>query len=208
MTDDEPKRNKGGRPAKYPGEGRRPTLSLRVRGSLYDQLKKAAEASERTISEEMEYRLAISFVTDDTAKSAAAAARQAIDEAQDAYAVQAIHSTLEELQEDLGHPWSLAVAFHMGQSFTEYYRLMKMNTADELWFDNPNNMKGAASYMHNAVDNLFANWSLINYRVSLWGLLQKYMANILRKKADGTYVRREAEDQARRKTEEQVEHEA
>lgn len=61
MTDDEPKRNKGGRPAKYPGEGRRPSLSLRVRGGLYEKLQEAAEQSERTISEEMEARLLQSF---------------------------------------------------------------------------------------------------------------------------------------------------
>lgn len=208
MTDDEPKRSKGGRPAKYPGEGRRPTLSLRVRGGLYEQLKTAAEASERTISEEMEHRLAISFVNDDTAKAAAAAARQAIDEAQDAYAMQAIHSTLEELQEDLGHPWSLPIAFHMGQSFTEFHRLMKLKTPGELWFDNPKHLQDAASYMHNAVDNLFANWNLITHRVSLWDVFQKYMASILRKKADGTYIRREAEARVHRDAEEQTSAEA
>lgn len=61
MDDQEPKKNKGGRPAKYPGEGRRPTLSLRVRGGLYEKLQSAAEKTSRTISEEMERRLERSF---------------------------------------------------------------------------------------------------------------------------------------------------
>ena len=58
-------KNRGGRPKKYPGEGRRPTLSLRVRGGLYEKLQAASEVAERTISEEMERRLERSFEEQD-----------------------------------------------------------------------------------------------------------------------------------------------
>jgi hypothetical protein len=64
MTDTASKKNKGGRPAKYPAEGKRPTLTFRVRGSLHEQLREAAQLSGRSISEEIERRVEKSFERD------------------------------------------------------------------------------------------------------------------------------------------------
>lgn len=50
----ERKRVKGGRPRLHPEGGRRPQLAFRVRGETYDRLKSAAEAVDRSISEEIE----------------------------------------------------------------------------------------------------------------------------------------------------------
>lgn len=43
-----------GRPRKYPSEGKRPTLTFRVRGSLYEKLRREAELSEKSMSEVIE----------------------------------------------------------------------------------------------------------------------------------------------------------
>jgi hypothetical protein len=50
-----------GRPPKYPGEGPRPTLSVRVRGRIKDRLQEASAKSALSISEEIERRVEKSF---------------------------------------------------------------------------------------------------------------------------------------------------
>jgi hypothetical protein len=67
-----------GRPPKYPGEGKRPTLTFRVRGKLHEQLQAAAAASERSISEEIEARLEESFRREELPALITAAVRAAI----------------------------------------------------------------------------------------------------------------------------------
>ena len=52
-----------GRPRKYASDDKRPTLTFRARGGLYEQLKQSALAAERSLSEEIEYRLTQSFDT-------------------------------------------------------------------------------------------------------------------------------------------------
>ncbi len=54
-------KKKTGRPPKFPGEGKRPTLTFRVRGGMHEQLKASAAAAVRSISEEIEWRLAKSY---------------------------------------------------------------------------------------------------------------------------------------------------
>ena len=50
-------KRRGGRPRKYASEGKRPTLTFRVRGKLYEQLQQGADAGQRSISEEIERSL-------------------------------------------------------------------------------------------------------------------------------------------------------
>jgi hypothetical protein len=69
-----------GRPPKYPGEGKRPTLTFRVRGKLHEQLQAAAAASERSISEEIEARLEESFRREELPDLIKNAVRDAIAE--------------------------------------------------------------------------------------------------------------------------------
>ncbi|TXN71470.1 Arc family DNA-binding protein [Methylobacterium sp. WL6] len=61
MTDDAAAKRSKGRPRIYPGTEKRPTLTFRVRGGLHEQLKEAAEKNERSLSEEIEGRVAMSF---------------------------------------------------------------------------------------------------------------------------------------------------
>jgi hypothetical protein len=60
MDDKKTKKNIG-RPAKYAGEGKRPTLTFRVRGTTHRQLQEAAIQNECSISEEIERRIQQSF---------------------------------------------------------------------------------------------------------------------------------------------------
>ncbi|MGU3537743.1 hypothetical protein [Methylobacterium sp. A54F] len=60
MDEEKPKRPRG-RPRTYPGTEKRPTLTFRVRGGLHEQLKAAAEGNQRSISEEIEGRIGLSF---------------------------------------------------------------------------------------------------------------------------------------------------
>jgi hypothetical protein len=55
------KHSKMGRPAKAGGERRTDMITFRVRGSLGDRLRKTAAKSERSLSDEIEYRLEQSF---------------------------------------------------------------------------------------------------------------------------------------------------
>ena len=57
----EPEKSKGGRPLKHAGEGRRPTITFRCRTTLQSRLQAAAQAADRSLSEEIEQRLAQSF---------------------------------------------------------------------------------------------------------------------------------------------------
>lgn len=201
-TEQEPQRKKGGRPRKHSPDAKRPTMSFRIGSKLHERLIAASVANERSLSEEIERRMEESFETKETAQAVSDVARKAIEDAQDAYSVQAIHSTLEELQDELGHPYALPVALFMGQGFTEAAQKIRAETPNEIWFDSPKRMKEAAEHMHRRVDSLFADWGVITYRTSFWSLFQKYRANIFRKSADGTYDRRAADDRVQRKTEE------
>jgi hypothetical protein len=55
-------KRKGGRPRRHPGERLSQTRSFRVRGGLDDNLQAAARTSGRSVSEEIEHRLEISFL--------------------------------------------------------------------------------------------------------------------------------------------------
>ena len=188
MAEDQVKRR--GRPPKDPTDRKDGNLTFRTRGSLRERLSAAATENGRSISEEVERRLEASFEGFDAASAVSAAARRAIDDAQDIYAIQAIHSTMEELQEDLGHPYALAVALYMGQGFTAAHEKIRAETPNEIWFDDPERMREVAVLMHQQVDAMFANWRKITFFTSFWNVFQKYKTNILRKSADGTYDRR------------------
>ena len=54
-----------GRPRKYESEGKRPTLTFRVRGSLYDRLQREAKISDKSLSEVIENSLDRYFETRD-----------------------------------------------------------------------------------------------------------------------------------------------
>jgi hypothetical protein len=54
-------KKKRGRPAKHKGERLSKTRAFRVRGNLDESLRRAAEAAGRSVSEEIEWRLAMSF---------------------------------------------------------------------------------------------------------------------------------------------------
>jgi len=190
-----------GRPLKDPALGKRSNVMFRLSEARKEMLMQAAAAEGRSMSEEIEKRLEASFESTSVAVAAGEAARMAIEEAQDAFAVQAIHSTLQELQEDLGHPYALAVALHMGQSFTEIAERIRAETPKEIWLDNPRRMEEAAAMMHSKLDTMFNEWNRVIFSANFWTLFQKYSKNILSKKADGTYVRRAAEAQARREAE-------
>jgi uncharacterized protein (DUF1778 family) len=58
-------KNKGGRPPKYAGEGKRVTHTMRVRAATREKLKAAAAESGRSMSEEIEYRVEKSFWEED-----------------------------------------------------------------------------------------------------------------------------------------------
>lgn len=55
------RQRKIGRPRRYASADKRPTLTFRARGDLYEQLKEAALSAERSLSEEIEHRLVESF---------------------------------------------------------------------------------------------------------------------------------------------------
>ncbi|HZH12715.1 MAG TPA: LuxR C-terminal-related transcriptional regulator [Microvirga sp.] len=56
---------KRGRPAKYPGEGKRTTHTFRIREATRQKLIQAAAASGRSVSEEIEWRVERSFDQDE-----------------------------------------------------------------------------------------------------------------------------------------------
>jgi DNA-binding CsgD family transcriptional regulator len=56
---------KRGRPAKYPGEGKRTTHTFRIREATRQKLIEAAEGSGRSVSEEIEWRVERSFDHDE-----------------------------------------------------------------------------------------------------------------------------------------------
>lgn len=85
MVDDPPKPRKRGRPPKPVEEiVRRPTVGLRLRQELYDQVVEAAQKNGRSLSEEMEARVELAFSTT-AADMAAAAAETARRQEDDAY---------------------------------------------------------------------------------------------------------------------------
>ena len=53
-TQAETTKRKGGRPPKHPGEGKRPTLTVRVRPSTHVRLVEAATKNGGSLSEEVE----------------------------------------------------------------------------------------------------------------------------------------------------------
>ena len=53
-----------GRPPKRPNQGKRPSVSLRVRGALYHQISEAARKNGRSLSEEMEAKVEEAFSDD------------------------------------------------------------------------------------------------------------------------------------------------
>src|SRR4051794_30647606 len=61
-------KNKGGRPPKYAGEGKRITHTMRFREKTRLNLIKAAERSGRSMSEEIEHRVERSFEAPDSVK--------------------------------------------------------------------------------------------------------------------------------------------
>ncbi|GJE14569.1 hypothetical protein [Methylobacterium longum] len=54
-----------GRPAKNPGEGKRPTITFRCRGPLHERIQASAREADRSVSEEVETRLDRSYLADD-----------------------------------------------------------------------------------------------------------------------------------------------
>src|SRR5262245_38369426 len=56
MTGDEKPKRSRGRPRRY-APGKRPTLTFRVQEEMHQDIAAAAEASGKSISEEIEYRL-------------------------------------------------------------------------------------------------------------------------------------------------------
>lgn len=54
-----------GRPAKNPGEGKRPTITFRCRGPLHERIQASAREADRSVSEEVETRLDRSYAADD-----------------------------------------------------------------------------------------------------------------------------------------------
>lgn len=69
MSSETPKKRMG-RPRKYPGTEKRPTLTFRVRDGLHEKLKQSSEDGERSISEEIERRLERSYEIDKLARNA------------------------------------------------------------------------------------------------------------------------------------------
>ncbi|MGH1571760.1 hypothetical protein ACRAWG_15115 [Methylobacterium sp. P31] len=61
MTDQQAPPKKRGRPPKHSGEGARPTVNFRCRTALYERLQEQAAIAERSVSEEIERRLDLSF---------------------------------------------------------------------------------------------------------------------------------------------------
>lgn len=83
MVDEPPKPRKRGRPPKPVEEiTRRPTVGLRLRQEIYDQVVDAAKKNGRSLSEEMEVRVteAFSQTQPEALSKAEAAARAALDE--------------------------------------------------------------------------------------------------------------------------------
>jgi DNA-binding NarL/FixJ family response regulator len=60
---------KRGRPAKFPGEGKRTTHTFRIREATRQKLIEAAEGSGRSVSEEIEWRVERSFDHDEMVSS-------------------------------------------------------------------------------------------------------------------------------------------
>ena len=60
-ADKAPPKNKGGRPPKYAGEGKRITHTMRFREQTRQKLIEAAQQSSRSVSEEIEHRVDKSF---------------------------------------------------------------------------------------------------------------------------------------------------
>jgi hypothetical protein len=56
---------KRGRPPLPPGQGKRASFTTRLRAALRDRLKEAAANEGRSLSEEIEFRLELSFLTKD-----------------------------------------------------------------------------------------------------------------------------------------------
>lgn len=61
MAEEREIKSKGGRPSKDPAGGKRPTITFRCRSDLQSQLQAAAIRSDKSVSEEIEYRLMRSF---------------------------------------------------------------------------------------------------------------------------------------------------
>ena len=61
MTIEEKAPKKRGRPPKSPADGARPTFNFRLRQSLRDRLEAAALVADRSLSEEIERRVELSF---------------------------------------------------------------------------------------------------------------------------------------------------
>jgi hypothetical protein len=61
MTNPEQPRRKRGRPPKYAGEGKRQNFSFRITAKMRERLIAAVKESGRSISEEIEFRIGLSF---------------------------------------------------------------------------------------------------------------------------------------------------
>ena len=115
MTDEAPRLKRMGRPPKHPDQGKRPSLSLRVSQSLYDQIAAAADENGRSLSEEMEARVNAVYsqnATEITAKAVAVAC-QNMDE-----------DRLKFFHGNDGHMWAKLSA--------DLYRNALMSTAVEV----------------------------------------------------------------------------
>lgn len=111
MTDGEVPRKKGGRPRLYPGTEKRPTLTFRVRGRMHEQLSKAAEEAERSLSEEIERRIEQSFQITDI--------KEAIDSAVASAWVRATDAAIDNDIKRSGGVDAWNVGQRMGLCFSE-----------------------------------------------------------------------------------------
>lgn len=96
MADETPPPKRMGRPPKHPDQGKRPNLSLRVRPELYEEIVKAAAASGRSLSEEMEYRVTEAFYMSQPAK---------VKEAVDAALWEKSEENVEQFGGRVGYAW-------------------------------------------------------------------------------------------------------
>lgn len=179
-------KNPGGRPPKYPNEGKRPTLTFRCRPSLQEKLQAAASEADRSVSEEVERRLDKSFEDADLIAAVGAAVRQETNAG-----IERLVGGKEnfDLLVQLSH--GIAIANHTtGKSWTED------SATRQMVYDNI--VKSLPFILNNPAPRLMSP----SEQADAW---EKKKEDIRRRQVEGE--RREAEE-ARRREEEEAQAEA
>ena len=139
-------------------------MSFRIGSKLHERLIEAAAASERSLSEEIEHRMELSFEAADAAAAAADAVRTASDQlkAIERAHLETIFSTLEKYEKLVGGKDACSFAGHASQAVA----LHVSRDAQEFpsagpWWDDEARREAIRAKVVKSIGGLVDNWDFV-----------------------------------------------